>query len=63
MRVDAHGNIESVSDTPAHVFGFRPQVLLGRNLNEVLDVLEGLPSSGDAQGLDMEHVMTELVHA
>jgi hypothetical protein len=114
MRVDAHGNIESVSDGPAHLFGFKPQALQGRNLSEVcsvcykffavldifpfvysqlfccakalralevaaqhclscfglgtaslqvLDVFEGLPCSGDAQGLDMEHVMTELVHA
>lgn len=62
MRVDAHGTIESVSDTPAHIFGFKPDKMIGRNMSEVLDIFEGLPCTGGKQGLDMEHVMTELVH-
>lgn len=62
LRVDAHGSIESVSNTPAHLFGFKPAALVGRNLNECLDIFSGLPETGGAQGLDMESVITELVH-
>jgi hypothetical protein len=62
LRIDAHGDILSVSDTPAQLFGFKPQLLVGRNLSNCLDIFTGLPNTGGAQGLDMEHVLTELVH-
>jgi hypothetical protein len=62
LRIDAHGTIEAVSDTPAHIFGFQPTKLIGRNLSECLDIFNGLPTTGGPQGLDMEHVLTELVH-
>lgn len=44
------------------MFGFSPALLVGRNLSHCLDVFTGLPATGGARGVDMEHVLTELVH-
>ncbi len=50
-----------VSPSPAHLFGFRPSMLEGRNLRECLDVFHQLPISNGPRGLDVEHVLAALV--
>lgn len=62
LRIDAHGDILEVSNSPAQLFGFNPHLLIGRNLSNCLDIFRGLPTTGGSQGLDMEHVLIELVH-
>lgn len=62
LKIDAHGDILEVGNSPAQLFGFNPQLLAGRNLSHCLDIFTGLPTTGGAQGLDMEHVLVELVH-
>jgi hypothetical protein len=62
LRIDAHGDIQAVSNAPPQLFGFNPKLLLARNLSHCLDIFAGLPAIKGQQGLDMEHVISELVH-
>jgi hypothetical protein len=62
LSIDSCGNILDVGDSPAAVFGFQPSLLLGRNISECVDIFRGLPQREGAQGLDIEHLLTTLVH-
>lgn len=62
LHIDNRGNITSVSDSPALVFGFRPTSLVGRNLSHVVDVFEGLPETGGVDGMDMQQLLMAFVH-
>jgi hypothetical protein len=62
LSIDSCGNILEVGDSPLGVFGFQPSLLLGRNISECVDIFRGLPERDGAQGLDIEHLLTTLVH-
>jgi hypothetical protein len=62
LSIDSCGNILEVGDSPASVFGFAPSLLLGRNIAECVDIFRGLPERDGPQGLDIEHLLTALVH-
>jgi hypothetical protein len=57
VSIDPQGNVLEVSNSPKVVFGFRPSRLLGRNLNNVINIFEELPVSGGKDRMDMEHVL------
>lgn len=61
MRISPQGNVLEISNASPRVFNFRPELLVGRNLSECLDVFRGLPKTGGPQGLDMEHVLARLI--
>lgn len=62
LAINNVGAITSVSDAPACLFGLKPAALLGRPLSHCVDVFRGLPAEGGPDGVDMHHLLTELVH-
>lgn len=62
LSLDNQGNVLDTASSSSSLFGFKPSLLVGRNLSECVDLLSGLPVTGGAHGLDMEHVLTALVH-
>lgn len=61
VKLDSKGTILEASDTPQFVFGFKPAVMVGRNLGHCLDIFTGVPESGDEQGVDMQHLLAVMV--
>ncbi len=61
--MDIEGTIQTASDSPSRVLGFKPDLLIGRNLNEVLDVFQDLPIRAGPAGssLDVMNVLEALI--
>lgn len=62
LHIDARGVVLDISNTPQSTFGFKPSILVGRNLHDIIDVFHNLPVIGGADGMDMEHVVNAMVH-
>lgn len=61
LKIDNLGNVLKASDTPQFVFGFQPAVMVGHNLNHCLDVFTGIPVQDGEHGLDMQHILADMV--
>jgi hypothetical protein len=61
VEVDTQGVVTSIlsTTTPASLFGFEPQTLMGKSLGEVVDVLQVQTSPDDVLAVGAEAAMRE----
>lgn len=63
LRVDSRGTILGVTDTPASLFGFPPESLLGRSLALVLDLLRHTEGTSCFGAVSAVQVVCELQYS
>eukprot|EP00775_Hariotina_reticulata_P007071 gene7071-7284_t len=62
LTVNKGGTVLEAQDSPATLFGFSPQAVVGKNISHILDILVGLPEADGPNGRDMASVLSAMVH-